>query len=257
VLLLIGGCGLLAWTVAGVGQGAAAATKDNYDRIDFGMTPQDVQAVLGPGRQIQLQDFPPEVGPESLTKAARIWAHAPTGQTNLWYQWGPGDPGLYVGFTKAPSGTERVNFVGYRSTVDPRIKDKEGLGYVVKGADLQDEADLRLPPTGPPPGDPSALIIGKWVYHGRLVWEFRADGTYERWVDDLRGPETSYRVDFGTFRLIDQYTVEITDQIAAKRSPKTAVKTFKLVFYAADELRVWAPPAESSLNQKPLLKRGK
>ena len=171
------------------------------------------------------------------------------------------EDGLRSSLWIVASAARRI--VGLRSTSDPPVKDFFNLDYVSKTEPLPaDESEIRARPAGPPPGSPSTLVVGKWNGRGRTLWEFRGNGTFDRW-DDLPGfPANMPKAETGTYRFLGDGTLETTDTEMLKNAPQMrqfAVKQYDLVFYGADELRVKVhnPLVEQSLNTLPLLKRGK
>jgi hypothetical protein len=237
------------------GSPAPDALRADFDKIDLGVTLAEAEAVLGPGKKIAFSELPAEGGMSVTAKAHDYMGEI---EANEWRQWGDA-PGLVVGLSKAPSGAERVTFVGYRAPQRQRYEGElVGVYDQARAGKLPAEADCRARPKTRP-GKLRDLILGRWRAHGGPEfngapdYDFRADGVEDEYIRD---GATTFKRWSGQYRVIDDDTLEITYPELLKTAPVQAVNRYTVIFYNADELRMITSP-DTAPNYEPLYKRAK
>jgi hypothetical protein len=211
-------------------------TEVDFDRVDMGMTLEEVIALIGPGTELDYDTLPNLSFHSAGTEASTLARMGASHQVTHWYRWFDGTNSLYVGMSPVREGGTRVTVVCFWDK-----KGKPGLylaSNVAKAGPPERVArpDLRFPPAQSP-GDPRKLIVGRWT-PGRgtpdkgtpgkpIIIEFRADGTGTHYQDGH-----AYE---GSYRFVDDKTIELTDLTFAPYRG-----TFKklFIFYNADELRI-------------------
>lgn len=215
-----------------------AVNRASLDRLEAGMSLEEVQAILGTGKPAGNNDILDAFA--GFKDAADKWfANSQTAGVTAWYRWQNGDESIFVGFAKGRrSGKQRALLAfwvhrttsslgrGYNSdpgfTESARLIDPDVLDQK-----RREEKKLLDDPKWKQ-GNPRQLLIGRFEDSIRSGYEFRANGTYESFGFG------EYR---STYRFIDDQHIEITIPGGSgfPPGPKTVTKQYR-VFVARDEL---------------------
>ncbi len=231
-LLLAGGV-YLVWAARSNNTDTPVTAAD-LDRIKIFMTRDEVEAVLGKGKEADLDTVHPN------------WIE--TGQkcrVTLWQQWKNGDDSLYVGFGQGTSGTHRavVSFFVENSRGEKSFRQETKIGFINLdpfGSDLDDLARDRA-------GEDKLLnsprwlkgpairksLVGSWVAIGVGHYLFKEDGTCE-WHS---GADRFT----GTYRFTDDEHAELTIKAAPLfpgQQTDTKKQTFKVLVDQAELILV-------------------
>jgi hypothetical protein len=206
-LLLLGavviGIVLLIWMSRGEGPPDAQVTAADLDKLDMFMTKGEVEALLGPGRQADIEDIHPNW----------IEAGRRCGATH-WREWKNGETSLIVGFGQGKSGTPRavISFFVHNFTRGQVVGQETKIGFLhlsLVGGDLDEQARergkqralLKSPRWRKGPAIRKTLV-GSWVAAFVGAYDFKEDGT-------CQGSAPGDRF-AGTYRFTNDEHIELT-----------------------------------------------
>ena len=194
--------------------GASKVTVENFNKLARGMTVNEAEAILGPGKVCTASEMLQASGvPIQPVPAGNAAPPAP-GDVTSWRRWQNGGLDVFVGFRKGKSGVERLccynllnNLPG--GAVETESQDDNPLEDLdaTAAARAKDEQLVQNPKwkTG---ASIRAALLGKWRLAGgaandRWGWDFGANGTcvhYGAFGQDSVAP--------GTYRFLDDTHIE-------------------------------------------------
>ena len=167
----------------------AKFTKADIHKIEAGMTPEDVTAVIGQGRAVGQDEMRHAFGAMGDDATAKWQASGREAGVTTWRQWQNGEESIFVGFgVGKKSGKDRVLTSFWVRRKANGFESDIGLLPlpILFGGDPDDVAAEREEKNkifNDPKfkgGDAKKLIVGRWLDEVRNGYDFRADGTYER-----------------------------------------------------------------------------
>jgi hypothetical protein len=238
LLTLIGvGIALSFWVFSGpggIGGGFGLGSLEAWDRIELGMTPAEVEEVLGPGTEANrttvsqtvdaFQSGPPLPGSTPLAVMG----------ADSWMIWCGSGECVIVGFAP-PSASGRL--VNYVCRLAPHGEQEQVVGF---GQNLEERRAKRLrdraqldDPKWAKGKDIRRLVVGNWAMKGgRLLYAIHADGTLS-----YHAAAKPWKT---TYRFTDEETIEFRLTAYSSRDPnRTVLHTHRvrvndreLIFYS-------------------------
>ena len=243
VLLAVGGVALLILVVASAiaviafrGKGASGsiaassgvfspsglginplATKANFDKLDEGMTLEEVQTIVGTGKAAGETDMEVAFGKardDPRGPPAQQWMkNGRQAGVTSWYQWCNGDFSIFVGFAKGKrSGKDRALLGFWVERLDRGVKPidyiegfRSDVGFTASGdpdkvTEAHDAENRRLNDPKWKKGNPRQLLLGRWRDSLSCGYEFGANGSVKSFgLDEYTS----------TYRFIDDENIEI------------------------------------------------
>lgn len=216
-----------------------AVNRASLDRLEAGMSLEEVQAILGSGKAAGHSDLIDAFA--GFKDDADKWVgNSQAAGVTAWYRWQNGDESIFVGFAKGRrSGKQRalLAFWVQRSTTSSGMRGYISDPAFTESARLidpdildqkrRDEKKMLDDPKWKQ-GNPRQLIIGRFEDSFRSGYEFRANGTYDSF---------GFFAHHSTYRFIDDQHIEIMIPGGPGFPPgaKTMIKQYR-VFVARDEL---------------------
>lgn len=190
LLVACAGVSLVGFLVLGGAPAAdgpqALIAKADLDRVESGMTLDEVTKLLGPGRAATQAHMRTAFNENRLVpiSATDNWTrNADIVGVSDWHQWQNGNESIFVGFGKGKrTGKDRALMSFWVKRLDKGFESSPGLlplfriddpDAIVDGpAKLNDDPRFK--------GDVKKNLIGNWRDDANMGYAFRADGTYER-----------------------------------------------------------------------------
>jgi hypothetical protein len=195
------------------------ATKANFDKLDEGMTLEEVQSIVGPGKAADESDMEVAFGKgwardDPRGPPAQQWTkNGRQAGVTSWYQWCNGDFSIFVGFAKGKrSGKDKALLGFWVERLDRGVKPidyiegfRSDVGFTANGdpdkvTDAHDAENRRLNDPKWKKGNPRQLILGRWRDSLACGYEFGANGLLKSFgLDEY----------ISTYRFIDDDNIEI------------------------------------------------
>ncbi len=224
----------------------ADVSKASLDKLEDGMTLDEVKDILGPGKEATREDMDMAFGNiiGAGQSPAEQWernAKNNQGKTT-WYQWRSGDNSIFVGFvTGKKSGTEiallsffvhRLGNNGFESSSNMMARGVADPDVIAKAR--SDRIKMLNDPKWKE-GKPRELLLGKWQTSPQDSYTFGADGKVQ--VNSFGGNYES------TYKFTDDDHIQIT--IPANKgfppNPQPLTMSYR-VLVSKDELKLLSIP---------------
>jgi tRNA_anti-like len=185
----------------------AAVTEENYQRIEDGMTPQQVEAILGPGRMPTKADFDgvfgeyiPELGRLQWMQNRKVWE-----ENNLGGHvrvWANAPRYMMVTYVEIPNRGRRVVAALYKEADGSTLMMQgTGVPYVPpKAVEPGKPPEPKKRPPPPKPGDPMPNVTVEELLADYAKDRGAADAKYRNRKVKVSGTIDSVLVTMVTFR---------------------------------------------------------
>ncbi len=182
-------------------------TKENFEKLEAGMTLKEVEAILGSGTKSDLDDIDEAYGKDRghgrIRAAVDMWRdNGQQAEVSQWYKWRNGDLSVFVGFAPTDKGegaalsfwVEQIHVQGGRGyNSEPGIVTAGNVNSIIRE---RDKIARMIEEPRWKGGDRQKLIVGSWR-KGITGYDFTADGTLKYFLGGPLDYETSYRFSDG------------------------------------------------------------